>query len=80
MLPFLQRLEKSCVLVQLSVHSASDVDEGEPAQREVKFEWFENEDVENIVSRFSAQLSKAAAELGHQDQLSSTLQLSLIHI
>lgn len=67
------------MLVQLSVHSASDVDEGEPAQREVKFEWFENEDVENIVSRFSAQLSKAAAELGHQDQLSSTLQ-SLLHV
>lgn len=78
MLPFLQRLEKSCVLVHLSLDGAANVGEGEPAQKEVKCEWFENEDVENVIARFTAQLSQAAADLGKPDQLSSSLHIDKI--
>lgn len=47
-------LEKSCLLVTLR---------HERDQRELKLEWFENEDCENVVGRFSAQLSHAVEEM-----------------
>lgn len=82
MIPFLQRLERSCVVVQLSVQAvaaAPNASDGERAQKEVKFEWFENEDIENVVSRFTAQLSQAAAELHvEQQQVSSTLHIDKV--
>lgn len=61
MLPFLQRLEKSWVVVQLG--GGGSADENEPILKELKVEWFENEDVENVISRLSAQLFQAADEL-----------------
>jgi hypothetical protein len=47
-------LEKSSLLV--TIQHESD-------QRELRFEWFENEDCENVVARFEAHLSHAVEEI-----------------
>lgn len=82
MIPFLQRLEKSAVLCNLwaDVDTAAGAqDEGEPAEQELKFEWFENEDVENVVSRFTSQIASAAGELHvEQQQVHSSLSIEKV--
>lgn len=70
MIPFLQRVEKSSLLVQLCADHEESADEGEPAPKELKFEWFDNENVESIIARFSVQLSQTAAALQGQAKTS----------